>query len=93
MSPFRLFAFSALLTFILSIGVLYIHGEDKVFGQYPVIDGIRCDSGEHFEFHYHAHLSVFVDGFSYLVPEGIGIKRPDCIYWLHTHDTCGESFI
>jgi hypothetical protein len=25
----------------------------------------------------------------YLVPAGIGIKPPDCIYWLHTHDISG----
>ena len=34
-------------------------------------------------------LDIFVNGFSYLVPAGIGIKPPDCIYWLHTHDISG----
>ena len=61
----------------------------NAFGQYPIIDGIQCDSAEHFNFHYHAHLDIFVNGFSYLVPAGIGIKPPDCIYWLHTHDISG----
>ena len=26
---------------------------------------------------------------SYLVPAGIGIHPPECIYWLHTHDISG----
>ena len=68
---------------------LYNNNETFAFGQYPVIDGIKCDSAEHFNFHYHAHLDIFVNGFSYLVPAGIGIKPPDCIYWLHTHDISG----
>ena len=67
----------------------YNNNETFAFGQFPVIDGINCDKAEHFNFHYHAHLDIFVNGFSYLVPEGIGIRPPDCIYWLHTHDISG----
>jgi hypothetical protein len=63
--------------------------EQYVFGQYPVIDGINCDKTEHLNFHYHAHLDIFIDGISYIIPAGIGIKPPDCIYWLHTHDISG----
>jgi hypothetical protein len=44
---------------------------------------------EHFNFHYHAHLNIFINGLSYLVPAGIGIKPSECIYWLHTHDISG----
>ena len=65
------------------------YSENEVAGQYPVIDAIKCDKAEHFNFHYHAHLSIFVNGSSYVVPGGIGIKPPDCIYWLHTHDDSG----
>lgn len=67
----------------------FIYSSKWVFAQYPIIDGIKCDQAEHFNFHYHAHLDIFVHGFSYLVPAGIGIRPPDCIYWLHTHDTSG----
>jgi hypothetical protein len=34
-------------------------------------------------------LDIFVNGISYAVPAGIGIKPPDCIYWIHTHDISG----
>src|SRR4051794_39395730 len=74
--------------FISASGVSSMYNSNA-FGQYPIIDGIKCDKAEHFNFHYHAHLDIFVNGFSYLVPAGIGIKPPDCIYWLHTHDISG----
>lgn len=80
-------ALASLLIFLLS-GCLLYDGKG-VFAQYSVIDDIKCDRSEHFNFHYHAHLEIFVHGFSYLIPGGIGIKPPDCIYWLHTHDTSG----
>ncbi len=80
-------ALEILLIIFISVPVLY--NGDEVFAQYPIIDGIKCDRVEHFNYHYHAHLDIFVDGFSYLIPAGIGIKPPDCIYWLHNHDTSG----
>ena len=86
---FQIIAVLALegLLFI-SINVSIQH-YSEAFGQYPVIDDIKCDKAEHFNFHYHAHLDIFINGLSYLVPAGIGIKPPDCIYWLHTHDISG----
>src|ERR1044071_10295818 len=81
-----LLAVTALLSFST---IITLHGKNDVFAQYPDIDGIKCDKTEHFNFHYHAHLSIFVNGSSYLVPGGIGIEPSDCIYWLHTHDDSG----
>ena len=86
---FQLTALLALTAFLSAIAIITPYSKNEVFGQYPVIDGIKCDKTEHFNFHYHAHLSIFVNGSSYLVPGGIGIKPPDCIYWLHTHDNSG----
>ena len=89
MKHFQLIALLTLQAlFLSSIGVLTL-SKNEGSGQYPVIDGIKCDSTEHFNFHYHAHLDIFIIGSSYLVPGGIGIKPPDCIYWLHTHDSSG----
>ena len=79
----------ALAAFLCSTSILSSYCKNEVTAQYPVIDGIKCDKAEHFNFHYHAHLSIFLNGSSYLVPGGIGIKPPDCIYWLHTHDDSG----
>ena len=55
----------------------------------PVINGIKCDSMEHFNMHIHAHLDIFVNGEGYPIPGNIGIIPNQCIYWLHTHDDTG----
>jgi hypothetical protein len=52
------------------------------------IDGISCDSGEHSDYHVHAHLAIFVRGKPVTIPAGVGIPT-DCYYWLHTHDDTG----
>ena len=70
-------------------GYSYYFDNNTSYGRYPVIDGIKCDTSEHFNYHYHAHLDIFINGMSYLVPAGIGIHPPECIYWLHTHDISG----
>ena len=79
----------ALLFTHLSFSNLHFWSNNFVYAQYPDISGIKCDQVEHFNFHYHAHLNIFINGVSYLVPGGIGIKPPECIYWLHTHDDSG----
>ena len=93
MKYFRIITLLTLGSFLLisvsGVSRLYNINETFALGEYQVIDGIKCDKAEHFNFHYHAHLDIFVNGFSYLVPAGIGIKPPDCIYWLHTHDISG----
>jgi len=53
------------------------------------IDGIECNATEHFLFHIHAHISIFVNGQHMYVPPQIGIIPEKCIYWLHTHDESG----
>jgi hypothetical protein len=70
-------------------GYSYYFENNASYGQYPVIDGIKCDTSEHFNFHYHAHLDIVINGMSYVIPAGIGIHPPQCIYWLHTHDISG----
>jgi hypothetical protein len=53
------------------------------------IDGIECNATEHFLFHIHTHISIFVNGQLMYVPSQIGIIPEKCIYWLHTHDKSG----
>jgi hypothetical protein len=89
MKYFWLISLLAVTSLLGFTAIITLHGKNDIFGQYPVIDGIKCDKTEHFNFHYHAHLSIFVNGSSYSVPGEIGIKAPDCIYWLHTHDDSG----
>jgi len=87
---FNVIALSIVTVFIfLTFFAPQIWISDVALGQYPDVSGIKCDKTEHFNFHYHAHLDIFINGFPYLVPAGIGIRPPDCIYWLHTHDVSG----
>src|SRR5919199_2264831 len=53
------------------------------------IDGIECNATEHFLFHIHTHISIFVNGQHMYIPPQIGIIPEKCIYWLHTHDESG----
>lgn len=58
------------------------------------IDNIQCQSGEQLAVHYHAHLTILVDGNETLLPALIGIDNTDqCLYWTHTHDTTGVIHI
>ena len=53
------------------------------------MDGIECNATEHFLFHIHTHISIFVNGQHMYIPPQIGIIPEKCIYWLHTHDESG----
>lgn len=56
------------------------------------INGVSCDSGEHYDYHHHIHLSMYINGQAVAVPQNIGINTNSsspCLYWLHTHDTSG----
>jgi protein-disulfide isomerase len=59
----------------------------------PAINGISCDKAEHFDFHGHSHLDIFVDGKSIAVPGNVGILPSNCIYWIHTHSGDGVIHI
>ena len=54
-----------------------------------VIDGISCNTNEYTVLHNHAHLDVFVNGNSIIIPAQIGIVDNTCLYWLHTHKIDG----
>ena len=49
---------------------------------------VLCEKTEQFVFHIHVLLKIFNQNKPVTVPAQIGI-RPDCFYWLHTHDESG----
>nr|BBH92581.1 hypothetical protein KTA_07800 [Thermogemmatispora argillosa] len=59
---------------------------------YPPVDQVYCDASEQVAVHYHAHLSLYINGQPVQIPANTGIAS-DCIYWLHTHDTTGVIHI
>jgi hypothetical protein len=63
-------------------------------GPDPTINGIPCQSNEQLAVHYHAHLSIIVNGNETTLPAGVGIDQAtQCLYWLHVHATDGVIHI
>ena len=56
---------------------------------FPLVDGIECDTTEYTVFHVHAHLDIFVNGHPLIIPAYVGIESNKCLYWLHTHTPDG----
>jgi hypothetical protein len=72
------------------------------------VDGVSCERLEHFAYHIHVHLTIFVGGKAFAIPFGIGIAGPlggvrtaagpfvttgRCFMWLHTHALDGVIHI
>ncbi len=79
--------------------VTFANGSTGSGGQGTPVDTIPCGSGVDAE-HYHAHVSLIVNGRQLALPLGIGIKNAvvvgdslaiagTCFYWLHAHDRTG----
>ena len=61
---------------------------------YPPIDSVYCDKLEQTTVHYHAHVTIYINGQQTKIPQGVGIASDSsCFYWLHTHDTTGVVHI
>jgi hypothetical protein len=60
----------------------------------PPVGNIPCDQGEQTAVHYHAHLTLYMNGSQVQLPAQVGIaSNGSCFYWLHTHDTTGVIHI
>jgi hypothetical protein len=71
--------------------------------QGATVDGVQCAPVEQLAYHIHAHVQVYVNGQSRVLPAAIGMVGPvaqqtpngpfygaqQCIYWLHTHASDG----
>lgn len=57
---------------------------------YPPVNGVPCASGMSIKYHIHVHVSIYVNGKSVTIPQGIGIGANNvCYYFLHTHTSDG----
>lgn len=73
-------------------GVIVAQALNPGGGSGSPVDSIQCQANEQVATHYHAHLSMYVNGSPTLLPANIGIDN-DCLYWMHTHDTSGVIHI
>ena len=55
-------------------------------------EAVECNRNEHFAQHVHVNLRIYINGEQVPVPANVGI-RPDCLYWLHTHDGLGTIHV
>ncbi len=86
-----------LLGAIIAYGI-YRNGQPQteaiVNSAYQPVDGIYCDQQEQTAFHIHTHLTIYINGQSVPLSQGVGIASDSsCFYWLHTHDTSGVIHI
>ena len=87
---------SAYLIFIANRGQTAANPNTNAPGTGPnaPVDGIACDQQEQTIVHYHAHVSIYIDGSPVQIPQGVGIATDNtCFYWLHTHNTSGVIHI
>lgn len=82
----------AALLVVGAAGVVVAQALNPSSGSGSPVDNIQCNSGEMLAVHYHAHLSMYVNGAPATLPSQIGITS-DCLYWMHTHDTSGVIHI
>lgn len=91
-----LWGLASLTVVVLVLGVIFLKHRDN--GSTPTrpamaaAKDVGCSSMEQVAYHVHVHLAIFVDGQPVAVPANIGI-HPDCITWLHTHDSSGVLHI
>jgi len=57
---------------------------------YPITNGVACDPTMQIKYHIHVHLTIYINGKPYTLPQGVGLA-PDgsCDYWMHTHTSDG----
>lgn len=57
---------------------------------YPITNNVSCDSVTQSTYHIHAHVTMYINGKSVTIPQGVGLA-PDgsCYYWMHTHTSDG----
>lgn len=100
----RILIFVAAIAILAGFGIVYLTfgqpaqtntGSSTTSSSNPAfasINGVSCDSGEHYDYHHHIHLSMYINGQAVAVPQNVGINTngsSPCLYWLHTHDTSG----
>jgi len=78
---------------IATLAVVSYRLDNTKVSNFPLVDGIECDTTEYTVFHIHAHLDIFVNGHPITIPAFIGIEGNTCLYWLHTHTPDGVIHI
>ena len=87
-SRFKATGIAAVIAVIIIAAVYFSENQNQTPSA-NAIDGVNCDPTEAVTYHIHAHLDMIVDNKFVTIPQGIGIKPNECLYWLHTHTPDG----
>jgi hypothetical protein len=81
---------TVLLLALMGFIYLQIQNMVNINTLYPPINNVRCDTAQQTAYHIHIHLSIYINGKSVTIPQGIGIGAGNrCYYWTHTHTSDG----
>ncbi len=89
----KIIAIAIIAAIVATLAVVLHNLDNPRANNFPLIDAIECDITESTIFHIHAHLNIFVNGNSLIVPAFVGIEDNTCLYWLHTHTPDGVIHI
>jgi hypothetical protein len=89
----KIIVIAIIAAIVATLAVVSYRLDNTKAGNFPLVDGIECDTTEYTVFHVHAHLDIFVNGHPLIVPAFIGIESNTCLYWLHTHTPDGVIHI
>ncbi len=83
----------AAVVLVAAVGIYLFMNNQQSTSPYPAVDGITCDQSEQGGVHYHAHLTIYIDGQQMLAPANTGVVTNSCLYWMHVHSADGVIHI
>ena len=89
----KIIAITIIAAIVATLAFVSYRLDNTKANNFPLVDGIECDTTEYSVFHVHAHLDIFVNTNPIIVPALVGIEGQTCLYWLHTHATDGVIHI
>ncbi len=89
----KVIAIAIIAAIVATLAIVSYKLDNTKASDFPLVDGIECDTTEYTVFHIHAHLDIFVNGQPTIIPAFIGIQGNKCLYWLHTHTPDGVIHI
>lgn len=89
----KILAIVIIAAIVATLAVVSYRLDNTKASNFPLVDGIECDTTEYTVFHVHAHLDIFINGHPITIPAFIGIEDNTCLYWLHTHTPDGVIHI
>src|SRR5437899_10282978 len=76
----KIIAIAIIAAIVATLAFVSYRLDNTKSNNFPLVEGIECDTTEYTVFHVHAHLDIFVNGHPITVPAFIGIEGNTCLY-------------